>query len=162
MRQNIKKIVFYTVVTVIIFVGQFVLNHGLKMGIPPAIEQKTMRGQDAMTIILKGPAIIYFWAEWCGVCNLMQPAMNEVSLDSSVLTVAIKSGSEQKVQEYLRHKKLNWNVVNDPLGQIAEQYQARGVPSIFFLNNQGEIVLTSSGYTSEVGLRLRLWMASML
>jgi len=53
-------------------------------------------------------------------------------------------------------------VLNDPLGKIAEKYLARGVPSIFFLNQQGEIVLTASGYSSEIGLRLRLWLAAKI
>lgn len=162
MKVSVKELGFYLLVAVIIFAGQFLLNHGLKTGKAPVISQQTLAGKDAMQIINQGPAIIYFWAEWCGVCKMMQQPLTEVSADYPVLTVAVKSGDIIDVQDYLNEKELNWNVVNDPLSKIAEKYLARGVPSIYFLNQQGEIVLTASGYTSEIGLRLRLWLAEKL
>jgi len=160
--MKIKKIGFYSLVVMIVFSGQFLMNHGLKMGQAPIIKQQTIAGQSAMQMISQGPAIIYFWAEWCGVCRMMQQPMTAILQDYPVITVAVKSGDSQAVQTYLNKQSLNWNVVNDPLGTIAEQYLARGVPSVFFLNQQGEIVLTASGYTSEIGLRLRLWLANKL
>jgi len=156
-----KKISFYLLMIIVIFTGQFLMNHGLKTGQPPIIKQKAISGEDIMQKVSKGPAIIYFWAEWCGVCNMMKQAMSNVSQDYPVITIAVKSGTKEKVQNYLHDQSLNWDVVNDPSGDIAEQYQARGVPSIFFLDNSGEIVLTTSGYTSEIGLRLRLWLTQV-
>ena len=137
------------------------MNSGLKTGQPPVIYQQTLSGKDVMDNLSKGPTIIYFWAEWCGVCKMMQQAVSGVVVDYPVMTVAVKSGSVNTVQEYLHDTNLHWEVVNDPLGEIAEEYQARGVPSIFFLDKKGEIVLTSTGYTSEMGLRLRLWLVSL-
>ncbi|MFK5950965.1 MAG: protein disulfide oxidoreductase [Methylococcales bacterium] len=152
---------FYILVTSIIFAGQFLMNPGLKTGKPPLISQQTLAGQSAMKMISHGPAIIYFWASWCGICKMMQQPISQVLTDYPIVTVAVKSGNKQAVQNYLTKKRLNWNVVNDPLGSIAEKYQTRGVPSIFFLNKQGEIALTTTGYTSEIGLRLRLWLVSI-
>jgi len=161
MTFNLKKTAFYSVVALIIFSGQFLLNHGLVTGAPPVIKQKTMTGYNAMKTISQGPAIIYFWAEWCGICKMMQQPLTAVSEDFPVITIAVKSGDDKKVQNYLNEKSLNWNVVNDPLAEIAKQYQAKGVPSVFFLNEDGKIILTTSGYTSEIGLRLRLWLVSI-
>ena len=158
MKGRIKKIGFYTVVIIIIFSGQFLMNQGLKTGEPPVIKQQTISGLNAMQKVSKGPAIIYFWAEWCGICNMMQTAVTAIAQDYPVITVAVKSGSADRVKSYLADKALNWEVVNDPLGEIAEQYQTRGVPSVFFIDENNEIVLTATGYTSEVGLRLRLWL----
>jgi len=162
MKVSVKELGFYLLVAVIIFSGQFLFNHGLKTGKPPLISQQTLEGEEAMQSVKSGPAIIYFWAEWCGVCKMMQQPLTEVSDDYPVLTVAVKSGDTVDVQDYLNEKALNWKVVNDPQGKIAEKYLARGVPSIYFLNQQGEIVLTATGYTSEIGLRLRLWLADKL
>lgn len=162
MKSSIKQIVFYSIVFIIIFYGQFLMNHGLKMGKPPIINQPTLSQQDAMQMVSKGPAIIYLWAEWCGVCKMMQQPISQILNDYPVLTVAVKSGNTNAVDNYLNEKSLIWEVVNDPVGNIANQYQARGVPSIFFLNKTGEIVLTTTGYTSEIGLRLRLWLASKM
>lgn len=159
--MNIKEVVFYIIMVIIIFSGEFLMNSGLKTGQPPVIYQQTLSGKDVMDNLSKGPAIIYFWAEWCGVCKMMQQAVSGVVVNYPVMTVAVKSGSVNTVQEYLHDENLHWEVVNDPLGEIAEEYQARGVPSIFFLDKKGEIVLTSTGYTSEMGLRLRLWLVSL-
>jgi thiol-disulfide isomerase/thioredoxin len=161
MKINIKKIGLYSLVTLVIFFGQFLMNHGLVTGKPPSIKQQTISGHNAIQTISQGPAIIYFWAEWCGLCKMMQNPISKISQDYPVLTVAVKSGDNNAVQKYLHGKSLNWTVVNDPLGKIAEQYQARGVPSLFFLNESGEIVLTATGYTSEIGLRLRLWLVGL-
>jgi len=162
MKSSLKKMAFYTVVFIIIFAGQFLMNQGLKTGKPPIINKQTLSGQDAMQMISQGPAIIYFWAEWCGVCKMMQQPIFQILDDYPVLTVAVKSGDTNIVNNYLNEKSLMWEVVNDPVGEIANQYQARGVPSIFFLNKAGDIVLTATGYTSEIGLRLRLWLASKM
>jgi len=162
MKSSLKKIAFYSVVIIIIFTGQFLMNQGLKMGKPPIINKQTLSGQDAMQVINQGPAIIYFWAEWCGICKMMQQPISQISGDYPVLTVAVKSGATDTIENYLNEKSLMWEVVNDPVGNLAQQYQARGVPSIFFLNKDGEIVLTATGYTSEIGLRLRLWLASKM
>jgi len=159
---SIKEVGFYILMAIIIFAGEFLMNPGLKTGQPPVIYQQTLSGKDVMDNLSKGPMIIYFWAEWCGVCKMMQQPMTAILQDYPIITVAVKSGDKHAVQAYLTEKSLNWPVINDPLGSIAQQYQARGVPSIFFLNQQGEIVLTASGYTSEIGLRLRLWLANKL
>lgn len=158
MIQGIKKIGFYSLVALIIFSGQFLLNHGLVTGQPPEIKQHTLSGRPVMPMFNHEPAIIYFWAEWCGICNMMQAPITAISQDVPVITIAVKSGADSKVQHYLESGALKWNVVNDPFGEIAKQYQTRGVPSIFILDEKGEIVLTSTGYVSEIGLRLRLWI----
>jgi thioredoxin-related protein len=53
-------------------------------------------------------------------------------------------------------------VVNDQQGLIANAYGVSAVPAVFFTDSNGKIVFTTSGYTSELGLRLRLWLAAWL
>ena len=118
-----------------------------------------MTGGNAMQRIAKGPAILYFWAEWCGICRGMQGAVNAVLLDYPGLTVAIRSGDEAKLNAYLHSKDLQWPVVNDNDGSIGQRYGIKAVPAVFFINANGQIVFTTAGFTSEWGMRLRLWLA---
>ncbi len=148
MRQRITKIAFYVAVGLIIFAGQFLFNHGLVTGKPPAITQPLISGADAMPVVEKGPAVIYFWAEWCGVCDMMQAPVSELSKQYPVLTIAVKSGGKQQLQNYLAEKSLSWHVVSDPQGRLAERYQARGVPSIFFLKKSQEVLHPSTDKNS--------------
>ncbi|WP_084191121.1 protein disulfide oxidoreductase [Methylomarinum vadi] len=155
----VKKILFYLAVAVLIFGGQFFLNRGLATGQPPAILQKTLGGREAMAAIEKGPAVIYFWAEWCGICNMMKGSMDEVLRDYPGITVAVRSGDDGAVTSYLRQHGLQWPVVNDTDGEIAGHYGVKGVPALFFIGGDGDIWLTSVGFSSELGIRFRLWLS---
>lgn len=153
---------FYIFAALFVFGGQFLLSSGLVTGQPPAIAKATLSGQNPMPAIAKGPALIYFWAEWCGVCRGMQGNVTKVLQDVAGLTVAVRSSDRTQLAEYLGKNKLNWMVIDDQDGSIGRQYGVSAVPALFFLNGQGHIVFTSSGYTSEWGMRLRLWLADLL
>lgn len=157
-----RKSAFYIVAVLFIFAGQFLVTGDLVTGKPPRIEQTTLDGHQAMPALKQGPALLYFWAEWCGICRGMQDNVSSVLQHYPGLTVAERSGNSEKVSAYLSKNKLNWPVVNDPNGTIGQAYGIRGVPALFFINNQGDIAFTSVGYTSEWGLRFRLWLINLL
>lgn len=157
-----KKYGLYLLFAAAVFAAQFLRTSDLVTGKPPAIAQSTLGGLQATHIVGKGPAIIYFWAEWCGVCAMMQHAMSAVSADYPLLTVALRSGTDSSVGQYLQKKQLAWSVINDQQGSIAQNYGVKAVPALFFINADGDIVFTSVGYTSEWGLRLRLWLAGLV
>ncbi|MGZ4958753.1 MAG: protein disulfide oxidoreductase [Methylomonas sp.] len=162
MIKHLKKYFFYLLFAAIVFAAQFLRSSDLVTGKPPAITQSTLGGIISQSIIGKGPAVLYFWAEWCGVCAMMQNAISEVSADYPLLTVALRSGNDSTVGQYLQKKRLAWSVINDQQGLIAQQYGVRAVPALFFINADGNIVFTSVGYTSEWGLRVRLWLAGLV
>lgn len=157
-----KKVLFYTFVIVLIFGGQFFINKGLVTGTPPRIEAKTLKGLEALPRLAQGPGIIYFWADWCGICKMMQDTISSVLKEYPAVTIAVRSGDTAAVTSYLQQASLNWPVVNDRSGAIADRYGIRGVPAVFFINRQGSIVFASVGYTSEIGMRFRLWLAGFL
>lgn len=158
----LKKTAFYIFAFLFIFSGQFLLSSGLVTGQPPEIKTRTIDGNAAMQSIHQGPAFIYFWAEWCGVCRTMQSNVSAVLRDYPGLTISVRSGDQQQVSAYLHEHQLNWPVVNDNDGAISQDYGSRSVPALFFLNKQGRIMFTSIGYTSEWGLRFRLSLAGLL
>ena len=49
--------------------------------------------------------------------------------------------------------------VLDEDGAISKRYGLRGVPAVFVLDGSGKIRFSSVGYTSELGIRIRLWLA---
>ncbi|MCK5191535.1 MAG: hypothetical protein KAR12_15930, partial [Methylococcales bacterium] len=58
-----------------------------------------------------------------------------------------------------QQKQIQWNVINDQYGEISELYKIKGVPFVIITDKTGEIIYTVSGYSFEVVLRLRLWLA---
>lgn len=158
----LKKYAFYLLAAALIFAGQFLQTSRLVTGRPPEIAAPTLDGLPAMPLIANGPGIIYFWAEWCGICSAMQQAISAVGRDYPLLTVALRSGNDSMVAEYLHKKQLHWPVVNDPHGGIASRYGVGAVPALFFVDANGSIVFTSVGFTSEWGLRIRSWLAGLV
>lgn len=158
----LKKSAFYIFAAIIIFGGQFLAGSGLVTGTPPAIEQTTLTGTATMPLIAKGPALIYFWAEWCGICRSIQSNVDAVVHDYPAVTIAVRSGNDRAVTDYMKNQQITWPTVNDPDGTIGQRYGVRAVPAMLFVNGNGKIVFTSVGYTSEWGLRLRLWLTGFI
>jgi thioredoxin-related protein len=92
----------------------------------------------------------------------MQSAISAINPDYPLLTVALHSGDDAEVNAYLQSKQLSWQAINDQQGLIANAYGVSAVPAVFFTDSNGKIVFTTTGYTSELGLRLRLWLAAWL
>lgn len=156
-----KKILFYLVVTAVIIYGQFFLNQGLVTGTPPEITVQTITDTSVADQISTGPGLIYFWAEWCGICRTMEGSVTELLNEYPGVTVAVKSGSADAVREYQKKAGLSWQTVADNDGSIGSRYGIRGVPAVFILDENGQIKFTSVGYSTETGLRFRLWLAGL-
>lgn len=108
------------------------------------------------------PLLLHFWASWCPVCKLEQNSITSladtsVHNDFQVLTIASWSGSEADVVKYMRQENLHFPVLVDEDGSIARLYGVQGVPSSFILDARGIIYFVEQGYTTQAGLRLRLW-----
>lgn len=158
----LKKLAFYLLATLFIFCGQFLSGGGLVTGKPPALTAPTLDGGEAASRIRQGPALLYFWASWCGVCRAMQNNVDAALHDHPGLTIAERSGDDAQLTAYLRNNHLTWPTVNDNGGTIGQNFGVRGVPAIFIVAADGNIVFASAGYTSEFGLRVRLWLAKLL
>lgn len=103
---------------------------------------------------------VYFWAEWCPICTGMTGSVDALRQDWPVLTVAMQSGHAAQVAGQLRERGLDWPTVVDADGAIAAAYGLRGVPALIVVDGDGLIRFVEMGYTSEIGMRLRLWWAN--
>jgi len=116
------------------------------------VELKTFAGQ---------PVLVHFWAAWCPVCRLEQNSINALARDAAVITVAMQSGASGTVEQYLRNESLSFPVLNDPEGMIATQWGVHAVPASFIVDGSGQIRYVEIGFTTGMGLRMRLWLAGL-
>ena len=103
------------------------------------------------------PVLLHFWATWCPVCSLEHTTISRLSKDYQVLTIASWSGDSADVRQFMQQENLHYPVIVDADGSIAKTYGVQGVPSSFIISDTGEIKFIEQGYTTEIGLRLRLW-----
>ena len=105
------------------------------------------------------PVLIHFWATWCPMCKLEAPNIQSISEDYTVITIAVKSGSDRKINSFLEMRDLNYRVINDEEGILASQFKVPAYPTTFIYNKEGKLSFSEVGYTSTWSLYLRMWFA---
>ncbi|MGL5952329.1 MAG: protein disulfide oxidoreductase [Providencia rustigianii] len=130
---------------------------------PVLLESQTLATGEVVSIAElseKQPVLIYFWATWCGVCNTTSPNVSDLAKSGvPVVTVAIRSGDPQRLLTGMANKDLTFPVINDINGQLAGLVGVSATPT-FMIIDKGEMVSFTAGWTSYLGLKSRLWLAS--
>ena len=104
------------------------------------------------------PILIHFWATWCPTCKLESSNINFLSNYFEVVTIAVKSGDKQEIQNYLNEHNYTFKVVSDINGEISSRYKIAGFPTTFIYDKNKNLMFSEVGYTSTFGLWLRmLW-----
>jgi thiol-disulfide isomerase/thioredoxin len=103
--------------------------------------------------------VLYVWATWCAVCKTIQGSISAVAADDAVLTVAMQSGTPVAVAQYLASRKLNWPTTNDESAALSRSLGVDAVPMLLFVDRAGQVRSVTRGYTTEAGIRARLWWA---
>lgn len=128
----------------------------------PVIEGNTLMGRHFSLQQLRGrPAVIYFWATWCPVCELEQGMIEALADELPVITVAMQSGTPDEVREYLTQQGREYPVLNDESGGLASRYGVKAVPASFVLDSDGKVRFATRGYTTGWGMQIRIWLAGL-
>ena len=83
-------------------------------------------------VVLKSdkPVVVDFWAEWCGPCRMIAPAIEEISRDFAGKAVVVKC-----------------DVDNSP--GIAAKFGIRNIPTVLFFKN-GQVADKQVGAVPKV------------
>ena len=78
------------------------------------------------------PAVVDFWAEWCGPCKMIGPVLEELSTDmeGQIKVVKVDVDSQQ---------------------QMASQLGVRGIPALFIFKD-GQVVSNRAGAAPKAAL----------
>jgi thiol-disulfide isomerase/thioredoxin len=158
-RRWLRRLLEVAAVVLVFLLVQAWLTREAPRGPAPPVSGTLLDGSQVSLDDLKGrPALLHFWATWCPICGLQQGAINAIAKDHAVLTIAMDEASADEIRGYLQDAGVNYPVLRDPAGDIARHYAIRGVPTSFILDRESNIRFVETGYTTGIGLRLRLWL----
>lgn len=164
---NIKKILKETAIMVVmVLVISNVLSYLRKPDLSdshlPMIKQEMITGKMFDMKEVEGkPLLLHFWATWCPTCKAEADNIERLSKYYEVVTFAVKSGDNQELLKYMKGRGFKYRVINDQEGKWASMYHIEGYPTTFVYNRNGQISFTEVGYSSTLGLALRLWWAGL-
>jgi peroxiredoxin len=128
---------------------------GLQVGtqkgqLAPEFELEDLSGQSVKLSDYRGQVVlINFWATWCGYCRTEFPEIQrayEGNHDKGFVVLAVNvQDRKQSVQAYVQELGLTFPVLLDPFGRASGPYKARGLPTSYFVDQQGVIVLKKVG-----------------
>jgi thiol-disulfide isomerase/thioredoxin len=157
-RSLVKEIVIYGVALVLVANLISYLRSPVVES-RPAFVGKLIDGRTVSLQEYAGrPLILHFWATWCPTCKLEAPAIEALSSDYQVLSVAVDSGDDAQIGAFMHERGYSFAVLNDQDGSIRRSFKVKAFPTTFILDKNGEIAFTEVGYTSNPGLRLRMKM----
>jgi thiol-disulfide isomerase/thioredoxin len=138
-------------------------NRNLPEGTPPPLSLAALGGGRLALDDFKGmPTLVVFWAPWCGVCaaeadNLAR-VQSLVGDRARVVTVAAEYERLDEVESYVARHQIALPVL---LGgkRTARDWRVSAFPTAFVLDEDGQISHRMVGYTSTLGMLVRLLLA---
>ncbi len=157
---------YLLIIFTVSFLGNLWMTRHQVKGLTPAVVSKDLNGQTVkLKFIQTGivqkdtPTLLYFFAEWCPICKMQHPVITSIDKEFDVIGIAMMSGNNDKVRQYMEHQNIDFKVVNDETGSISRSFGVKAVPAVFVIDKMGQINHSTRGYTTEAGLRSRIWLA---
>ena len=165
MREKIKHYIkeitlFFVVMTILANALSFYKSGELNKE-PLALNSVTLMDNQEYSLSHNKPVLVHFWAVWCPTCKLESANIQSISKDFEVLTIAVKSGSDEEIQNFLDENELSFKVFNDNEGVYAQKFNISAYPTTFIYDKNKNLVFSEVGYTSTWGLYLRMWWAGL-
>jgi len=175
MKKETKKKIISWISQILIFIGIFVLitwwqqkdmlstsSHELA----PSFSLVNMQGEVMSFNPTKQTqkTLIYFFAPWCMICHasidnieaIKQSADGEINF----YIIALDWKGKQEVEAFIKEHHLTIPVL---LGtqHTTDTFKIRAFPSYYVIDSDGLLQSKDMGYTTELGMRIRLGLAEI-
>lgn len=107
--------------------------------------------QDSFKVSAHPGKIVYvdFWASWCAPCRASFPFMRDMASQYSedLVVVAINVDKNRSdAERFLEEFSTNFDIVYDAPGDLAKEFNLKGMPSSYLYNRSGELIGSHIGF----------------
>jgi thiol-disulfide isomerase/thioredoxin len=119
-------------------------------GATPPLVLQDLEGATRDLASLHGRVVLVnFWATWCEPCTAEMPSLQRLRKKlggQRFAILAVNDGeSRQKVEAFLREKKVTLEVLLDPDQRAVDDWKARGLPTTFLVGADGKVRYSTYG-----------------
>jgi thiol-disulfide isomerase/thioredoxin len=139
-------------------------SHPLSGRAAPALPSERLAGAPAtLASLLAGtggrPALVVFWASWCGPCAREAPALERFSQSPAGKGRIVGvdwSDALSGAHAFVRQYRWSFPVLRDGEGTVGNAYRLTGLPTTFVVDAHGRIRAVLRGPQSERSLQTAL------
>jgi len=102
------------------------------------------------------PLIVHFWGTWCPTCRFEASTIEALSAKHNVISIAVNSGTDETLINYMTKNNLDYPVINDSNGALAQKFDISVYPTTLIYDSQGKLAFSEVGYITSIGLEARL------
>jgi len=97
--------------------------------------------------------LLDFWASWCLPCKESFPWMQQVHnryAQQGLVVIAVDVDHDRKpADQFLAQLQPSFPIVFDPHGNLAERFGVNGMPASFYIDRNGRIRYTHTGFHAQ-------------
>lgn len=116
-------------------------------------------GSLSLSTLAGEPVVLNFWASTCQDCRAELGAFAQVAKEDQrirIVGVDIADPSPSSAVSLLQQAGVTYPVVIDRSGQVAASYEVKGLPTTFYIDRSGRVVVVHPGAMTAEQLRYTL------